>query len=211
MNQQQIVQIIDKVIAEFQGKNTIPVEASGRHVHLCQKDVDILFGRGHQLTPKRELSQPGQYLCQERVNLIGPKGMLQNVAVLGPARPETQAELSRTDARIVGVDAPIRESGNVKGSPGLVMTAGTNFVTLNEGVIVARNHIHMTPEDAERLGVKDKDEVDVKVQCGRGITFNDVLVRVNSRFSLSMHIDFDEANAVDLMPNTVGEVIARSC
>ena len=217
-NEQLLQQIVDQVILECtanginsaqtdSGKKEIPIETSARHIHLCQSDVEALFGSGHQLTPKRDLSQPGQYLCEERVSVIGPKGTLDNVAILGPARPESQVEVSRTDARQLGINAPLRESGDIAGSPGAFLHSEKGMVQLQAGVIVARNHIHMTPADARRLGVKDKQEVDVSVATDRPLTFQRVLVRVKDGFALAMHIDFDEANAVDLTTGVKGELI----
>ncbi len=204
-------QIIDQVIIECtvqSGKKEIPIESSARHVHLCQRDVDALFGKGHQLTPKRELSQPGQFLCEERVTVIGSKGTFNHVAVLGPVRPESQVEVSRTDARQLGVKAPLKESGDIEDSPGLFLHSGKGMVQLEKGVIIARNHIHMTRSDAARLGVCDKQEVDVKVETDRPVTFHKVLVRVKDSFSLAMHIDFDEANAISLPAGAKGELIS---
>ena len=219
VNEQLLKEIIDQVIVECtaqtlssleaeSSKKEIPVETSARHVHLCQKDVEALFGAGHQLTPARELSQPGQYLCEERVTVIGPKGTFENVAVLGPARPESQVEISRTDARQLGVNAVLKESGDISGTPGTFLYSGKGMVQLDKGVIVARNHIHMTTADAQRLGVRDKQEVDVRIETDRPVTFHRVLVRVKDSFSLAMHIDFDEANAVGLPANAKGELIA---
>ena len=203
-------QIIDQVMVECEtlsDSKGIPVEASARHVHLCLKDIDALFGPGHQLTPKRELSQPGQFLCEERVNIIGPRGTFQNVAILGPARPDSQVEVSRTDARQLGVKAPLKESGDVTGSPGLFLHSDHGMVQLDRGVIIARNHIHMTSSDAARLGVTDKQEVDVRIETDRPVTFHKVLVRVKDSFKLSMHIDFDEANAVGLPAGAKGKLV----
>ncbi len=219
VNEQLLKEIIDQVIVECtaqtlssleaeSSKKEIPVETSARHVHLCQKDVEALFGVGHQLTPARELSQPGQYLCEERVTVIGPKGSFENVAVLGPARPESQVEISRTDARQLGVNAVLKESGDISGTPGVFLYSGKGMVQLDKGVIVARNHIHMTTADAQRLGVQDRQEVDVRIETDRPVTFHRVLVRVKDSFSLAMHIDFDEANAVGLPANAKGELIA---
>ena len=215
VNDQLLKQIMDKVIVECtahvvreHSDTTIPVETSARHVHLCQHDVEALFGAGHTLTPKRELSQPGQYLCEERVTILGPKGQFENVAILGPIRPDSQVEISRTDARAIGVDAPLKESGDIAGTPGVFLYSGKGMVQLKTGVIVARNHIHMTPEDAKRLGVQDQQEVDVRINSDRPMTFHRVLIRVKESFALAMHIDFDESNAVGLSGNVKGELIA---
>ena len=207
ISEQQIRDIINKVASQLAGSSLIPIEASARHVHLCQADVDLLFGEGHQLTPKRELSQPGQYLCEERVSLIGPNGSFQKVAVLGPARPESQVEISRTDARTLGLKPPVRQSGDTDNSPGLVLVGDKGLSRIDHGVIVARNHIHMMPEDAARLGVEDKQLVSVKVNGNRPVTFHNVVVRVKDSFRLSMHIDFDEANAVELGADAHGELV----
>ncbi|CAM3598159.1 phosphate propanoyltransferase [Parendozoicomonas haliclonae] len=207
ISEQQIQQVISKVMAEMNGAHLVPIEASARHVHLSQADVDLLFGEGHQLTPSRELSQPGQYLCEERISVIGPKGSFQNVAVLGPVRPDSQVEISRTDARTIGVNAPIRESGDVAGTPGLVLVGPKGVSRIESGVIVARNHIHMTSADAAAMGVQDKQLVSVKVGGERPVTFHNVVVRVKDSFALAMHIDYDEANAVELGRDTKGEVI----
>ena len=184
-----------------------PVELSGRHVHLCHADIDALFGGA--LTHVKELSQPGQHLCKERVRLIGPRGVIENVAVLGPARPASQVELSFTDARILGVKAPVRQSGDVAGSPGLILASETGVVPLKEGVIVAARHIHMTPADAARFGVADKDIVDVSVGGSRPVIFQEVIVRVHDSFALAMHIDFDEGNCCGLGKNAVGCIVKR--
>lgn len=189
-----IEQIVKKVMVQL-GKledDAIPLELSGRHVHLSQKDVELLFDS--PLTPAQELSQPGQYLCEERVRLIGPKGVIDNVAVLGPPRTETQVEISLTDARSLGLKAPVRQSGDIEGTPGIVLSSGHKLVGIEQGVIVAGRHIHMSPADAARLSVKDRQLVSVLMEGTRPAIFRDVLVRVHKDFKLAMHIDFDEAN-----------------
>lgn len=183
----------------------IPVELSGRHVHLCQADIDQLF-KG-KLTHAKELSQPGQYLCKERVRLVGPKGVIDNVAVLGPARPASQVELSLTDARILGIKAPVRQSGDVQGTPGVVMTSPNGLVGLEQGVMVAARHIHMAPADAARFGLKDKQKVAVMLTGERPATFHEVIVRVHKDFKPAMHIDFDEANSCGLGPGATGRIL----
>ncbi len=185
--------------------DAIPVELSGRHVHLCEEDIQELFGA--PLTHVKELSQPGQYLCKERVRLIGPSGVIDNVAVLGPARPKSQVELSLTDARILGIKAPVRQSGDVAGTPGIVLTSGTGLAGLAEGVIVAARHIHMSPADAVKYGVSDNQKVDVHMDGSRPAVFKDVIVRVHKNFSLAMHIDFDEANSCGLGKNARGKIV----
>lgn len=186
---------------------TIPVELSARHVHLSEADAMELFG--HALTPVRELSQPGQFLAKERVRLIGPKGVMDNVAVLGPSRRSSQVEVSKTDARILGVDAPVRQSGDTKGSPGIIMASQSGIVGLEEGVIVASRHIHMSPEDARRFCVSDMDRVCVHLDSERPVTLEDVLVRVHPEFKLAMHIDPDEGNGSGWNSKVTGRIVAK--
>lgn len=185
----------------------IPINASVRHVHLTREHVEALFGAGHQLTPTKDLSQPGQFACAEMVTLVGPKSSIARVRILGPERPVTQVEISRTDEFALGIDAPIRASGHVEGTPGLRLEGPAGHVELEQGVIQAQRHIHMTPEDAEIFGVADKDWVMVRVAGERGIIFDDVLVRVSSKYALDMHLDTDEANAADLGPGAVGTLL----
>lgn len=184
------------------------VETSARHVHLTESDIEALFGKGATLTHKKDLSQPGQYACEERVTLRGPKGEMGKVIVLGPARKATQIELSATDARTLGVAGVVRESGDVAGTPGITLVGPAGEVEVKEGVIVAKRHIHATPEDAEKLGVKNGDSVWVKVETnGRSIVFGDTVVRVSDKFSLAMHIDTDESNAGLCAGEVYGEII----
>lgn len=171
----------------------IPIELSARHVHLSDDDAYALFGG--PLTAVRELSQPAQFLCEERVRLIGPKGVMDNVAVLGPTRANSQIEISQTDARSLGIDAPVRQSGDTQGTPGIVLASTSGIVGVEEGVIIAARHIHMSPDEAIRLGVSDMDKVSVHLDTERPITLNDVLIRVNKDFRLAMHIDPDEGNS----------------
>jgi len=185
----------------------IPVELSARHVHLSEKDALALFGG--PLTHVRDLSQPGQFLCKERVRLIGPKGVMDNVAVLGPARSSSQVELSKTDARVLGIDAPVRQSGDTAGSPGLVLASEHGIVGIEEGAIVASRHIHMTPADAQRFGLKDKDMVDIRLETERPLVLEDVLVRVSDKFALAMHIDADEGNASGWKKGVDGVIVGR--
>ena len=178
---------------------TIPVAVSARHVHLTQETVEALFGEGYQLTEYKPLSQPGQFAANERVTLVGPKNKIERVRILGPVRSKNQVEISRTDEFFLGIDAPIRASGHVEGSPGIHLVGDKGELTIKEGVICAWRHIHMTPEDAINFGVKDKDIVEVKIQNNeRPITFGNVLVRVKSSYKLEMHIDTDEGNAAEL-------------
>ena len=184
------------------------VETSARHVHVTQKDLETLFGAGYQLTPKKYLSQPGQFASEERVDVVGPKKTLSRVSILGPVRPETQIELSLTDARSIGVAAPIRESGDVAGSGACKLVGPAGEVEVAEGVIAAKRHIHMTPEDAAEYGVEDKQVVSVKVDTeDRSLIFGDVVVRVSPKYALAMHIDTDESNAACAGNGTMGEII----
>ena len=188
--------------------NKVLVETSARHVHLSQQDLETLFGEGYQLTNKKDLSQPGQFACTERVDVVGAKKTLAGVTILGPVRGKSQVELSLTDARSIGVDAPIRESGDIAGSGACRLVGPKGEVALEEGVIAAKRHIHMTPADAEAFGVKDKDGVSVRVEsAGRSLVFGDTVVRVSPKFALAMHIDTDESNAGAVAPGTMGEVI----
>lgn len=183
------------------------VETSARHVHVTQEDLETLFGAGYQLTVKKMLSQPGQFASNEKVTIVGTKGQL-TASILGPVRKASQVEVSLTDARSIGVTAPIRESGDIAGSGACKLVGPCGEVELKEGVIAAKRHIHMTPADAEAFGVKDKDEVSVKVETnGRSLTFGDVVVRVSDKFALAMHIDTDESNAGCVAPGTMGEVM----
>ncbi len=183
----------------------VEMEASGRHVHVTKQQAMTLFGHG--LTPKRELSQPGQYLSNERVTVVGPKGKFQNVAVLGPERPEGQVEISLTDARTLGIDPPIRLSGDVAGSPGAILEGSAGTVTLREGVIVAKRHIHMTPEDASAMGVKDGQVVRLQTYTHRPLVFGDVVVRVRPDFRTRVHLDIDEANACGFVSGDLGRIL----
>ena len=186
------------------------VETSARHVHVTQEDLETLFGKGHELTKKKDLSQPGQFACEEKVTIVGSKKEMK-ASILGPVRPETQVELSLTDARSIGVDAPIRESGDVAGSGACKLVGPAGEVELKEGVIAAKRHIHATPEDAEKLGVKDKDVVSVKVDTeGRSLVFGDVVVRVSPKYALAMHIDTDEPNAAACGREISGEIVKYS-
>ena len=188
-------------------KNFI-VETSARHVHVTQEHLEILFGKGAALTHKKDLSQPGQFACEERVTIVGPKKELANVSILGPVRPATQVELSATDARSIGIAAPIRESGDVAGSGACKIVGPCGEVEISEGVIVAKRHIHLTPADAEELGVNEKEVVWVKLETeGRNAILGDVVVRVSDKFARAMHIDTDEANAVCASGKLMGEIV----
>ena len=183
------------------------VEISARHLHLSQEHLDILFGAGHQLTNKKDLSQPGQFACEEKVEVVGAKGSLK-MSVLGPVRPETQVEISLTDARSIGVKAPIRESGVVAGSGSCKLVGPCGEVDLTEGVMAAKRHIHMTPEDAEKAGIVDKQIVKLSVKSeGRSLIFDDVIARVSPKYATAAHLDTDEANAAGISGTVEGEII----
>lgn len=184
------------------------VETSARHVHVTEETFKVLFGANATLTPKKNLSQPGQYACEERVSVVGPKKELAGVSILGPFRGANQVEISMTDARSIGIPGVIRESGDVTNTPGCVLKGPAGEVTLKEGVIVAKRHIHATPKDAEELNVQDKDVVCVKLETeGRTLIFGDVVVRVSDKFALAMHIDTDESNAAACSREQYGEII----
>ena len=188
--------------------NKVLVETSARHIHLTEEHIEILFGKGATLTKKKDLSQPGQYACEERVTIVGPKKQLANVSILGPVRPATQVELSATDARSIGVPVVIRESGDIAGTPGCKIIGPAGEIEINEGVIVAKRHIHMIPETAEKLGLKNKDIVWVKAETdGRTALLGDIVVRVSENFADAMHIDTDESNAICAAPGMFGEII----
>ncbi len=182
------------------------VETSARHLHLSQEALEALFGKGHELTKKKDLSQPGQFACEEKVEVIGTKGSLK-MSVLGPVRPTSQVEISLTDARSIGVVAPVRESGDIAGSGACTLKVGENTYELKEGVIAAQRHIHLTPADAEAFGVADKEIVKVKLDTPRALIFDDVVVRVSPKFAAAMHIDTDESNAAGASGEVYGEIV----
>ena len=183
------------------------VEISARHVHVTEEALEILFGKGHKLTPKKDLSQPGQFACEEKVTIIGEKGSLK-ASILGPCRPEDQVEVSLTDARALGVVAPIRESGDVAGTGTCKLVGPCGEVELKEGVIAAKRHVHMTVADGERFGIKDKQIIKVRIPGeGRALIFDDVVARVSDKYALAMHIDTDEANAAGLTGSCTGEIV----
>ena len=188
------------------------IETSARHVHLSKEHIDILFGACHELTFKKALSQPGQFACEERVTVVGEKKEIKNISILGPARSATQVEISLTDARTLGVKAPVRESGDIAGSGACKIIGPCGEVEISEGVIAAKRHIHLTPEAAAEMGVKDKQIVCVKIDSdGRKTIFGDVVIRVSDKFSPAMHIDTDESNAAGCVPGMMGEVITDCC
>jgi len=188
----------------------IPLGVSNRHVHLSPEDVEKLFGAGHELTPMRDLSQPGQFACQETVTIVGPRGSIHGVRILGPARGATQVEISRTDGFALGVHAPVRMSGDIEGTPGLVLVTAKGTVMLEKGVIVAKRHVHMSPEEAEEFQVKDGDTLILATQSDRPIIYPDVVVRVHPRFALDFHVDLDEGNAANLKTGDRVKVIGKN-
>ena len=183
----------------------IEMEASGRHVHVTKEQAIALFGHG--LTPDRPLSQPGQWAAKERVTVVGPKGEFRNVAVLGPERADAQVEISLTDGRILGIQPPVRPSGSVKGSPGVLLKGPCGEVSVPEGVIAAQRHIHITPEDADRMGVRDKQIVKLRTYTERPLVFEGVLVRVSKDFATRVHLDYDEANACGYRGGDMGRIL----
>ncbi len=189
-------------------ENSFIVETSARHVHVTKEHLEILFGKGYELTKKKDLSQPGQFACSERVAVIGTKGQFPAVSILGPVRSATQVEISASDARTLGVSAPVRESGDIAGSAPCKLVGPNGEIEISEGVIIAKRHIHMTPADAEKFGVKDKDVVSVKIDSpDRSLVFGDTVVRVSDKFALAMHIDTDESNAVLAPAGATGTII----
>ena len=183
----------------------VPPEASGRHVHVTAEQARTLFG--HPLTPKRPLSQPGQYLANERLTVVGPKGEFQNVAVLGPERKEAQVEISLTDGRVLGIDVPVRQSGNVAGTPGAVLVGPRGRVELRQGVMAAQRHIHLTEEDGRKFGVKDNQVVRLRTFTDRPVVFENVVVRIRPDFAAAVHLDYDEANACGFRNGDLGRIL----
>ena len=188
--------------------NKVLVETSARHIHLTEDHIEALFGKGATLTKKKDLSQPGQYACEERLTVVGPKKSIPNVIILGPARPASQVEVSFTDARTLGISAPVRESGDLSGTPGCKLVGPCGEVDLESGVIIAKRHIHISPEDAEVAGVADKEIVSVKIDSNdRTTIFGDVVIRVSPKFTTAMHIDTDESNAACAFGECYGEIV----
>ena len=196
---------LDALASAVLGRIFVELEASGRHVHVTKEQAQTLFGHG--LTPKRPLSQPGQFLCQERLTVVGPKGRFENVAVLGPERKAAQVEVSMTDGRALGIDPPVRQSGDVSGTPGATLIGPKGTVTISQGVMAAKRHIHMTPEDARHMGVTDNQVVKLQVFTGRPLVFEDVVVRVSPDFATYVHLDYDEANACGFRPGDLGRIL----
>ena len=196
---------LDGLVQQVLGNIFVELEASGRHVHVTKAQAQQLFGHG--LTQKRPLSQPGQFLANERVSVIGPKGRFDNVAVLGPERNEAQVEISLTDGRVLGLTPPVRLSGDVKDTPGAVLMGSTGQVQLDRGVMAAQRHIHMTPEDAEKFGVRDRQAVRLQVYTDRPLVFEDTVVRVSPDFQTFVHLDYDEANACGMTTGDLGRIL----
>ena len=196
---------VEALTRAVMGKLFVELEASGRHVHVTKEQAQTLFGHG--LTPKRELSQPGQFLANERVTVVGPKGEFANVAVLGPERKEAQVEISITDGRVLGIDPPVRMSGSVSGTPGAVLQGPKGQVKLQQGVIAAQRHIHMTPSDAKTMGVQDKQVVRLQTYTRRPVVFDEVVIRVSPDFQTFVHLDYDEANACGFQNGDLGRIL----
>jgi len=197
---------LDALTDQVLGRIFVELEASGRHAHVTEEQAMTLFG--HKLTPKRELSQPGQFLSNERVTVIGPKGEFKNVAVLGPERPEAQVEISLTDGRVLGIDPPIRPSGKVEGTPGAILVGPCGQVEIKQGVLAAQRHIHMSPEDAQVMGVEDKQMVRLQTYTNRPVVFEELLVRVHPGFQTRVHLDYDEANACGFKTGDLGRILS---
>lgn len=202
-------EIVQEVVSRVKKEAFIEVEASGRHVHLSEEDVEKLFGKGYTLTKLRDLSQPGQYACKERITITGPKGSIKNVIVLGPCRKETQVEVSLTDGSTLGLKPPIKQSGDLENTLGVKISTEKGEIELKKGLMVAKRHIHMSVEDAKKFDVSDNEVVEVKVFGKRPLIFDDVVVRVNDNFKTYMHIDYDEANACAHSKGTMAKIIKR--
>ncbi|CUX22464.1 Phosphate propanoyltransferase [Clostridium sp. C105KSO15] len=203
--------IVDTVVSRIQKvmDQSFEIEASGRHIHLNREAIDTLFHEGYQLHPTKYLSQPGEFASEERVSIEGPKGTIHDVIVLGPERKNCQVEVSLTDARSLGVNAPVQLSGNIENTPGIIVRNGSKSIVLDRGVIVAKRHIHVKDTDAEKLGVKDHESVSVRVYSKRPLIFEDVMVRISPKFETYMHIDYDEANACGHSKGVRGCIVKR--
>lgn len=212
MNEDQIVQLVAKeVLARIRsskgGTKSLPVNVSARHIHLSQRDLDALFGPGFALTKLKDLRQPGQFAAAETVGVVGPKGGFPRVRVLGPTRGETQLEVSLTDGRNLGIDVPIRLSGQIDGTPGITLTGPRGQITILKGLIVAARHIHLGIQDAEAMGVRHGQKVRIRTTGARSLTFDDVIVRVDARFVPELHVDTDEANAGAIRDGDIVDIV----
>jgi putative phosphotransacetylase len=212
VDQNELVQLIKEVtiqvLAQNQTQSEVPIAVSNRHVHLSKEHVERLFGRGYQLNKLKDLSQPGQFACKETVTLIGPKGKVEKVRVLGPARGDTQIEVSLYDGFSLGITPPIRDSGDIEGTPSVIIHGPRGQLKVEKGLICAARHIHMHSDDAVRFNVTNGQRVQVKVQGQRGVVFDNVLIRVSPKYRLEMHIDLDEANAAQIKNGQIGVIIA---
>lgn len=211
ISQEQLVALVTQAVqAELQKRSRqVPVGISVRHIHLTRADVDKLFGYGYQLTPKKALSQPGQFACEECLDVIGPKGELKRVRILGPERSATQIELAQTDCRTIGVNAPVRSSGDTKGTPGVTLRGPLGELTVPEGVIVADRHLHMTPAQATAFGLANGDRVQIRIDGIKPGIMGGVLVRANSKCALDFHIDTDDGNAFLLRQGQLVTVLGK--
>lgn len=207
MNENEIKKIVSQVLSSLDtNKKPVPIEASARHIHLTKEAVEVLFGNGAALTNKRNLSQPGEFLSEQRLKIVTAKGEISNVAVLGPERKAVQVELSMTDCRALGIKAPINLSGDLTKAGSVYLVSENAIYDARNSVIIAKNHIHMTPRDAAEYSLEDGQSVRVSANTLRPVTFDDVVIRVNENFSLAMHIDFDEANACCLQADSTGKI-----
>lgn len=202
--------IVNEVVRRIKKEVFIEVEASGRHIHLSRKDIDALFGEGYKLTKLKELSQPGQYACEERVSISGPKGEFKNVIVLGPEREQTQVEVSLTDCSLLGVKAPIKQSGDLDETLGIKVSTNKGSINLEKGLMVAKRHIHMKQDDAKKFNVLENEVVKVKVFGQRPLIFDDVVIRINKNFETVMHIDYDEANACGFSKGCLARIVKNN-
>ncbi len=206
-----VQQVVSAVKAQADGEKGIPVGISNRHIHLCREHIDILFGKGYELTPMKDLSQPGQYACKEQLTIIGPSmRSIEGVRVLGPARKSSQVEISRTDSFVLKCKPPVRESGDIAGSAPITIVGPKGIVTLKEGCIIANRHIHMSEDEGRAFGVKDGEYVDVELNGARRSLFYDVQIRVHKDFRLEMHIDTDDANAAGVGNGFSAKLIKRN-
>lgn len=211
MDQQLIKSIVEEVVTRLKRDTgdaySIPIAVSARHCHLSKRDLETLFGEGYELTKKADLSQPGQFAANETVTIVGPRGSIEKVRILGPARNMTQVEISKTDSIKLGSKPPLRESGNLEGSAPITIVGPKGSLYKSEGLIIAQAHIHLTPEDALKHGVENGEYVKIEIQGERSVTLGKVLIRVSPRYKLEMHVDTDEANAGFISGETMGKIV----